>query len=372
MKIFSRKVIYMDNGFIETVKKLYGEDSKVIVTNSKLEIIYSSCPSLVEQLKPKMFSRSSIAPEDNVGIFPVKKRCVLSLWLNGVCYAAVVMPVTEGRSKYYCIELADSMDYIKLGSGLQVYMADALINSEVRKGAGGVYASQLLTEQKVYRDEPQVPKNLCNKSCNMIMRAIANPTELLYYTASEPERRTVNISVLTYEICTLCSLKLVSIGGRKWDVSCETEDDCKAVCKGERFAAVLLNLIENGLTYNISEEKKVHVTVENKNGEVRVSVTDNGVGMSLDMIEKAFIPYALCDPKETYGCLGLPLANMFAKTYGGSANIVSKKDEGTTVTLRLPCSKETANDFFSPTDSYNGERFSMLNVYMSRIVDDGQ
>ncbi len=361
----------MNKTFIETVKKLYGDEAKIIVTNSKLTIRYSSCPSLVEKLDRKMFSRSSVAPNDNKGLFPITKRKALSLWLNGVCYAAIVTPVSLGRRTYYCIELADTTDYLRLGAAMQTYIADSLVSAEIRRGVAGVHASQLLIRENVYRNDMRIPNALCDKSCNIIVRALANPTELLYYTAEEPERRTVNISNLTYEICAMYAIDLSKFGSR-WKIDWEIESDCKAVCKGERFAAALLNLIENGLSYNISEKKHVRVTVEKKDGEVRVAVTDNGVGMSLDKIEKAFIPYALCDLAETYGCLGLPLANIFAKTYGGSANIVSKVDEGTTVTLRLPETEGITNDMFSPTDTYNGEKFSMLNLYMSRIVDDVQ
>lgn len=362
----------MKKEFLETIKKLYGDNSKVIITDSKLKTIYSSCPSLVENVKAGMFSRSSISPNDNKDIFPVKERTVLSLMLNGVYYAAVVTPFTEGKAKYYCIELIDSLDYIKLSSGLHAYLADAINVSELRKAVASIYASQLLTEQNVYKNAPEKTKKMCDKGCNIILRTITNQAEMLWYTSTEPERKTADIGSLAQEICALCSLKLLSAGGGKWQVTCDVQEGCLAVCKGERFAAVLLNLIENGLTYNISEKKQVHVIVEKKNGEVRVSVTDNGVGMGLDMIEKAFIPYALCAPEETYGCLGLPLADIFAKTYGGSAGIISRKDVGTTVTLRLPYSGGATDDCFSPTDSYSGERFSMLNIYMSRILDDGQ
>lgn len=358
----------MKKEFLDVIKKLYGDDSKVIVTDSKLATVYSSCPSLVENVTADMFCRSSIAPMDNQGIFPIKEKTVLSLVLGGMFYAATVTPFCDGEETYYRIELTDNMDYIRLSGGLRTYLSEMINVSEMRKAVAGIYAGKLLAEQET--GEPDgVTGKLSDKGCNAILRAIVNKEELLCYTTSEPECKTVDLGALTQDICRLCTLKLSFATGRNWQVTCDVQQGCTAVCKGERFAAVLLNLIENALIYNISEDKQVHVTAENRHGEVRVSVTDNGVGMSLDAIEKAFTPYALCQPGETHGCLGLPLANVFCKTYGGSAGILSHVDEGTTVTLRLPYSDEPVNDCFSPREVYSGDRFSQLSIYLSRIID---
>ncbi len=353
----------MKKEFLETIKKLYGEDSKIIVTDMELNTLYTSCPSLVDKLNEDMFSRSRIAPQDNENIFPVREKRVLSLAVNGVHYTAVVMPYGE---EYYVIELLDSLDFIRLCGSAQISLAAMINISQLRKAAANIYAAQTLSDENIFKTDPGKPREMYDKASCIILRTAANQSEITHYICSEPERMVADISVLTRQLCMYCSAKLAATGGMKLDF--DIEENCLAECKGERYAAVLLNLIENALLYNISEIKMVHVAVEKKNGEVRISVTDNGLGMDLDAIEKAFIPYALCDPEETYGCLGLPLADIFAKTYGGSASIISHKDEGTTVTLRLPLSGGNANDCYSPLDSYSGDKFSMPNIYLSRIL----
>lgn len=353
----------MNNELIEMVKKLYGEKSKIIITDMKLNTIYASCPSLADKLSEDMFSRSRIARQDSEGIFPVRERRVLSLDAGGVDYTAVVMPYD---GEYYVIELLDSLDFMQLCGSAQIALAEMINVSQIRKAAANIYAAQTLSDDNIFKTDPRTPREMLDKASYAILRAQANQSEMTYYISSEPERNIVDISALTRDLCMFCSVRLTPTAGIKLEY--DIEEGCLAECKGERYAAVLLNLIENALIYNISEIKRVLVTVESKNGEVRVSVTDNGVGMTLDAIEKAFIPYALCDPGETYGCLGLPLADLFAKTYGGSAGILSHKDDGTTVTLRLPLSGGKANDCYSPLDGYSGDRFSLPNIYLSRIL----
>ncbi len=352
----------MKKEFLETIKKLYGEDSKIIITDMKLKILYTSCPTLTSKLKEDMFSRSRIAPQDSEGIFPVKERQVLSLWLSGVEYTAVVMPF----DRYYVIELLDSVDIMRLDGNTQTAIAEMIEYSELRKAAANIHAALTLTDDNIFRVDPDGPREMYDKASGIILRTSANRSEMNYYICGEPMRLNVDISVLTRELCMYSSLRLAAKGGIK--LECDAANDCVAECKGERYAAVLMNLIENAFLYNISEVKRVRVTVESKNGEVRVSVTDNGLGMSLDAIEKAFIPYALCEPGETYGCLGLPLANIFAKTYGGSVSILSHKDDGTTVTLRLPQSSGKVSDCYSPLDDYSGDKFSLPNIYLTRIL----
>jgi signal transduction histidine kinase len=66
-------------------------------------------------------------------------------------------------------------------------------------------------------------------------------------------------------------------------------------------------------------------------------VTDTGVGMSHDVVRRAFEPYF-----TTKGCgegtgLGLPSTRAFATAYGGHVEAISAIGQGTSVRLFLPC-----------------------------------
>jgi signal transduction histidine kinase len=69
---------------------------------------------------------------------------------------------------------------------------------------------------------------------------------------------------------------------------------------------------------------------------VVLSVTDTGCGMSPDLARQAFQPFFTTKPDDKGTGLGLAMVSDFARRAGGSAEIESVVDFGTTVTLRLP------------------------------------
>lgn len=69
---------------------------------------------------------------------------------------------------------------------------------------------------------------------------------------------------------------------------------------------------------------------------VSVSVTDNGIGMTSDVIDKAFEPYFTTRDSEGGAGLGLAVVYGFVRQSGGDARIVSLPGKGTVVELLFP------------------------------------
>jgi PAS domain S-box-containing protein len=75
---------------------------------------------------------------------------------------------------------------------------------------------------------------------------------------------------------------------------------------------------------------------------VRVSVTDTGTGMPPDVLDRAFEPFFTTKGVGEGSGLGLSQVYGFARQIGGSVSIESGPGRGTTVTLLLPRTRETA------------------------------
>jgi len=69
---------------------------------------------------------------------------------------------------------------------------------------------------------------------------------------------------------------------------------------------------------------------------VAVAVTDTGVGMSAEVMEKVFEPFFTTKPTGQGTGLGLSMVYGFARQSGGEVRISSRPAQGTTVTLYLP------------------------------------
>jgi signal transduction histidine kinase len=106
----------------------------------------------------------------------------------------------------------------------------------------------------------------------------------------------------------------------------------------ERLRQVLGNLLENAIKYSPGGgEVAVHAHPEN--GVVKISVVDNGPGIPHDQQRLIFEKFGRADiaggSKPGTG-LGLFIARSIAEAHGGTIDVRSSPDEGSTFTLTLP------------------------------------
>ncbi len=107
-----------------------------------------------------------------------------------------------------------------------------------------------------------------------------------------------------------------------------------------RLEQVLLNLVSNAVKFTPSGGS-VHIAAAlGPDGDVSVSVTDTGIGMTADEIPRALQPFGQIDNSLTrpHGGtgLGLPLAKRLVELHGGTLTLDSEPGRGTTVTFALP------------------------------------
>ncbi len=98
-------------------------------------------------------------------------------------------------------------------------------------------------------------------------------------------------------------------------------------------------MIENGIKFTPAGGK-VSVKAEKSDDEIRVCVTDTGVGIDRDKLDQIFIPfYQLENPmtKEIQGIgLGLSLVKHIVETHGGKIWVESEVGKGSTFIFTLP------------------------------------
>ena len=98
-------------------------------------------------------------------------------------------------------------------------------------------------------------------------------------------------------------------------------------------ARSLTNVIENAL-HAMPTGGRLTVEAAVRDGMVAIAVSDTGVGMDQEALERAFEPYFSTKARGTG--LGLPIAKRNIELSGGSIAVTSRRDQGTTVEVRLP------------------------------------
>ena len=99
------------------------------------------------------------------------------------------------------------------------------------------------------------------------------------------------------------------------------------------------NLLENALRYT-TQGGRITISAGKAAAELRISVSDDGIGISADHLPRVFDRFYRIDTaraKQDGGTgLGLPIVQTIAVLHGGRAEIESKLGAGTRVTLSFP------------------------------------
>ena len=108
-----------------------------------------------------------------------------------------------------------------------------------------------------------------------------------------------------------------------------------------RVEQILANLLSNAIKFS-DEGGRVEVrsAADTQNGGIRISVSDNGVGIAPEQLERIFDPFVQVEQGYTrsYGGVGLGLAvsRELARIMRGDITVESEPGRGSTFTLRLP------------------------------------
>jgi signal transduction histidine kinase len=124
--------------------------------------------------------------------------------------------------------------------------------------------------------------------------------------------------------------------GEKCRLVFEIADDLPSVhLDAALFEQAILNLCLNAAAALPFGGTILVRAIGNEDGVV-VSVTDDGIGMSTEAVDKAFEPYFTTRDEEGGAGLGLAVVYGFVRQSGGDARIISQPGKGTTVELAFP------------------------------------
>jgi two-component system cell cycle sensor histidine kinase PleC len=110
---------------------------------------------------------------------------------------------------------------------------------------------------------------------------------------------------------------------------------------------MVMNLLSNAVKFTPAGGQITISCDVRKNGSCRLNIKDTGVGMAADQVEKAISPFGQLDTKLSRANsgtgLGLTLVNSLIKLHGGSLDIKSKENKGTTASLIFPSKRVALN-----------------------------
>jgi PAS domain S-box-containing protein len=107
----------------------------------------------------------------------------------------------------------------------------------------------------------------------------------------------------------------------------------------QRLQQVLLNLLSNAIKYNRNGGRVTASCTEAEAGRLRIAVGDTGSGIAPEMLVRLFTPFDRLGAEqggiEGTG-LGLALSKRLVEAMGGTLDVVSMLNEGSTFAVELP------------------------------------
>jgi len=155
----------------------------------------------------------------------------------------------------------------------------------------------------------------------------------------------MTLDMTEFAICELLSdvsravEKQIRSGQLLLSVECDGQTVGRMHGDRKRFHQALQNLVYNAIKFT-PPGGHVAIGAERSNGMIQFWVTDDGIGLDAEDMDALAQNYAQI-PRDGQGNgralgLGLPLVQSFVKLHGGSIDVRSTPEEGTTVTCRLP------------------------------------
>ena len=201
------------------------------------------------------------------------------------------------------------------------------------------------------RDMPEAKKlNYIDGILETVERATTLTSQLLTFGRRQTVKpRVLSIAERLESARTLLGRTL----GSKYGIAVEpVEPGLKVEVDPAQFEAAIVNAVVNARDAMPNGGKIVLAASLEPGapGLVRISITDNGMGMPDRVKDRAFDPFFTTKEVGKGTGLGLSQIHGFAAQAGGSAEIDSREGQGTTVSITLPASDKPVESV-TATDS---------------------
>jgi len=121
-----------------------------------------------------------------------------------------------------------------------------------------------------------------------------------------------------------------------------TAGPVRVLADRQRLQQVMLNLLSNGVKYN-RPGGHVKVSYRDEGPQIRISVTDTGLGIAPEKVARLFLPFERLGAESTDVAgsgIGLALSRGIVTALHGQLNVESRVDEGSTFWVTLPRTHE--------------------------------
>lgn len=167
--------------------------------------------------------------------------------------------------------------------------------------------------------------------------------DLTKVESGKSQREVVETNIMSIARSAIDTIQPYSI---QRDIRVQLQGNDKIILYADvnEMEIIFNNLISNAIKYN-KDGGNVNCVIKDTEEEVRIEVTDTGIGMSEPEMEKLFQDFVRIKNEKTKNIsgsgLGLSIVKKLVETYNGHIEVSSKPDIGTTFFITLPKKKQS-------------------------------
>ncbi|CAM3038641.1 ATP-binding protein [Vibrio rarus] len=315
-------------------KPFYGSEINVDPNSLKLQWHGSQLdiPLIVNREKIGLLSLKIQDTEQDNQFIEQPLRLVADLLCRAVNRQQIIYRNIESRKKAEHSERA-TRDFL------------AMINHELRTPLNGLLgSSELLQDTLLDTHQQQLVQNLIQSG--EFLRVIIN--DLLDYSKINADMFTLLPRKFEIKslINTLSSIFTSKAQEKSLSFDIKISDNVPCAVEGdmERITQIFVNLIGNAVKF--TDQGSVTLTLDWQDKQLHFQVKDTGIGISDTAQSKLFQPFTQVDRSSKRNVegtgLGLAICNQLIQLMGGSINLCSAVNVGTTFTGRIPLRKVRA------------------------------
>ena len=197
--------------------------------------------------------------------------------------------------------------------------------------------------RKVDMDEIEILANQINSTAQITSKLL---DDLLVWARTQQGSISFKPQILNFRDVYINTLEILepNANAKGITINYSAPDGINVFADIDKLKTILRNLISNAIKFT-NNGGVININAEENSGEVKISISDNGIGISDDNLTKLFDISQVITTKGTANekgtGLGLLICKEFVENHRGKIWIETKIGQGSTFSFTIPCHAET-------------------------------